>query len=185
LSVATAVIAALGLAGFVVAGDWNGLLRYGWVLVLIGVAAFAMFWLPSVSVAEHEVTVRNVFTTVHVPWPTIQNVDTKYALTLYTSEGKVTAWASPAPNRYATASGTAGDARIAAQASGTSPRPGDLPGTQSGAVAYVIRRHWQDLNEQGMLAAGAEPGSVRRDIHWLTAGVLVALTAASVLGFVL
>lgn len=185
LSVVTAAIAGLGLVGVIVSGDMTSLVRYGWIMLLIGALAFALFWFPRVDVAEHEVTVRNVFSTIHVPWPAIQNVDTKYALTLYTSEGKVTAWASPAPNRYAAQGGTAKDARLAADASGASPRPGDLPGTQSGAVAYVIRRHWQDLQEQGLLAAGAEPGSVRREIHWVTAAVLGALTVASILGILL
>ncbi len=185
LSVVTAVIVGLGLAGFVVEGDLNIIVRFSWPLVLLAVLAFAMFWFPRVDVAEHEVTVRNVFTTYHVPWPAIENVDAKYALTLYTAEGKVTAWASPAPNRYAAQAGTLGDARLAASASGTSPRPGDLPGTQSGAIAFVIRSHWEDLRERGLLDAGVEPGSVRRDIHVGTIVIVAALGVATVLGVLL
>jgi hypothetical protein len=185
LTVVVALVAAAGLAGFVVSGDWLGLARYGWGLVLLAALAFALFWLPRLDIAEHEITVRNVFTTLHVPWPAVQRVDTKYALTLYTTGGKVTAWASPAPNRYSGQVGMSRDASLAAEAGIANPRPGDLLSTQSGAAAYVIRRHFEDLREAGLLDAGVEPGTLRRDVHWVTIGVLAALVAATVLGILL
>lgn len=186
LSVIVAIIAGSGLAGFVVAGDGAGLLRYGWGLLLLAALAFALYWFPSLDVAEHEITVRNVFSTTHLPWPAIQRIDTKYALTLYTADGKVTAWASPAPNRYAAQSANRLDARLAAGASGTNPRPGDLPSTASGAAALVIRTHWEDLREDGLLdAPTTEAATVRRDIHWVTVGVLGALIVATALGILL
>jgi len=49
----------------------------------------------------------------------------------------------------------------------------------------VIRQHWEDLRADGLLASGAEPGSVRRDIHWATIAVLGGLLVASVLGVLL
>lgn len=182
LTVAVALVAAAGLAGFVVTGDWLGLLRYGWGLVLLAALAFALFWMPRLEIAEHEITVRNVFSTVHVPWPAVQRVDTKYALTLYTPDGKVTAWASPAPNRYTAQVGLTREARLAAEAGVANPRPGDLLSTQSGAAAYVIRRHFDDLREAGLLDAGVEPGTLRRDVHWVTIGVLATLVAATAIG---
>ncbi len=183
LSVIVVVIAATGIAGYAVAGDLVGLLRYGWGPLLLAAVAIALFWLPRLGVAEHEVTVRNVFSTVHLPWPAITLVDTKWALTLHTADRKVTVWASPAPNRYASQAATRSSARVAS--SGFSPRPGDLLETQSGAAAFVIRHHWDDLRADGLLDAGAEPGSVRRDIHWVTIAVLGVLAAATVLGILL
>ncbi len=185
LSALIVAIAASGLAGFVVTGDGLGLLRYGWSLALLAVTAVALFWLPRLDVAEHEVTVRNVFSTVHVPWPTIQRLDTKYALTLFTTEGKVTVWASPAPNRYAAQVSSTTDTRLAAAGQGGSVRPGDLLHTPSGAAAFVIRSHWEQLRDDGLLDAGVEPGSVRRDIHWVVIGTLGVLAVATALGFVL
>jgi hypothetical protein len=186
LSVIVGVIAATGLAGFLVAGDLAELARFGWGLLLIGAVVFALFWFPRIDIAEHEVTVRNVFSTVHVPWPAIQRVDTKYALTLHTLGGIVTAWASPAPNRYASQRSSRDSARIAGDPVGFAPRPGDLLETESGAPAYLIRRHLDDLREAGHLDAPVlEGGRLRRDIHWATIAVLGALTLATVLGIVL
>lgn len=186
LSVLIAVIAGLGLGGFAVSGDLPGLAQYGWGLLLLAATGFALFWLPRLGVEEHAITVRNVFSTVTVPWTAIQRIDTKYALTLYTPAGKVTAWASPAPNRYASQVSSTLDTRVAGQGQGGSIRPGDLLHTASGAAAFVIRRHWEDLRDDGHLDdAVVEEGSMRRDIHWATIAVLVGLAVATALGFVL
>jgi hypothetical protein len=186
LSVVVVVIAVAGVVGFVATGDWGGLLHFGWGLGLLAVAAVALFWLPSLDVAEHEITVRNVFSTVHVPWPAIQRIDTKYALTLYTPLGKVTAWASPAPNRYAGQVSASADARLPGAGLGGSIRPGDLLSTASGAAAYVIRSHWEQLRDDGHLDNPViEQGAFHRDIHWVTIYLLGALAVATALGFLL
>ncbi|CAN5282339.1 hypothetical protein BH11ACT4_BH11ACT4_20410 [soil metagenome] len=186
LSVVVAAISVAGLAGFVATGDWAGLVHYGWGLVLLAVAGVALFWLPRLDVAEHEVTVRNVFSTVHVPWPAIERIDTKYALTLYTPRGKVTAWASPAPNRYAGQVAPSGDSRLPGAGLGGSIRPGDLMNTASGAAAYVIRSHWDRLRDDGHLDDPViEDGAFRRDIHWSTIVALGVLAVATVLGIAL
>jgi len=186
LSVIVAAIAAAGLVGFVATGDVSGLLHFGWALALLAVAAVVLFWLPSLSVAEHEVTVKNVFSTVHVPWPAILRIDTKYALTLYTPRGKITAWASPAPNRYAGQVSSSVETRLPGAGLGGSIRPGDLLGTASGAAAYVIRSHWDQLRDDGHLDNPViEEGAFRRDIHWKTIILLGALAIASVLGIAL
>jgi hypothetical protein len=186
LSVVVVAIAVAGIAGFVLTGDVNGLARFSWALALVAVVGVALFWLPSLAVAEHEITVRNIFSTVHVPWPAIQRIDTKYALTLYTPRGKVTAWASPAPNRYASQLSASADTRRAAAGQGGSIRPGDLLTTASGAAAYVIRSHWEQLRDDGHLDNPMiEDGAFRRDIHWVTIGVLGVLAVATVIGIAL
>jgi hypothetical protein len=186
LSVLVTAIAAAGVVGFITTGDWGGLLRYGWGLALLAVLAVALFWLPSLAIAEHEITVRNVFSTVHVPWPAIQRIDTKYALTLYTPRGKVTAWASPAPNRYASQLSASADTRLAANGQGGSIRPGDLLNTASGAAAFVIRTHWEQLRDDGHLDNPTiEDGAFRRDIHWVMICVLGVLVLGTVLGIAL
>jgi hypothetical protein len=186
LSIATLVVAAIGLGSFVASGDWLALLRYGWGLLLLAAIAFAAFWYPRVDVAEHEVTVVNVFSTMHVPWPAIQRVDTRYSLTLYLPQGrKVTVWASPAPGRYSSQVTATRETRLAARDGETSVRPGDLLDTPSGAVAFVIRSHWEDLREAGKLDLGVDDSALRREIHWPTMLVLGVLAAATALGFLL
>lgn len=179
LSVLSIAIVAFGLVGLVLAGDWVPLLRFSAPAAFAVVLVLATFWRPRIDVAEHGVTVVNVFSTVQVPWPAIERVDTKYALTLYTVGGKVSAWASPAPGRFSTQLGTRGDARLAARDGESAVRPGDLPHTASGALALVIRDHWQQLRDDGLLELGVDREAMRREPHRATAIALAVLAAAS------
>ena len=189
LSIVMAIICGAGIVGFFVNGDWMGLVRYGWILLLIVATTFAMFWFPRIDIEEHEITVKNVLSTVHVPWPAIERIDTKYALTLYTPKGKVTAWASPAPNRYATTRMTRGDVSALSESAygpGRSVRPGDSLASESGAAAQIIRSHWERLRDDGLLDnPKIDENAFRRDVHWTTIGVIAVLLLATVLGLVL
>jgi hypothetical protein len=189
LTIVVAVITGVALAGFVVSGDLVGLLRYGWVPLFVFALTWALFWAPKLDVQEHEVTVRNVFRTVHLPWPAIQRIDTKYALTLDTSIGRVPVWAAPAPSRYSVMNVTSEDTkRVAesARAASGSIRPGDALNSASGVAAHSMRLRWQQLRDEGFLdSAVIEPGSLRVQWHWGTAALLAVLLVGAVLGTVL
>lgn len=181
LTVTTWLIVGAGLVGLVIAGDLEALSRYSWPILLVAAVAAALFWLPSLYVDENEIVVRNVFSTIHVPWDAIQRIDTRYALTLYTATGAVSVWASPAPNRYAAQLSARQDASLPGRAEGGSIRPGDLLSSESGAAAYVIRTHWNELLEDGLINdTGAS--NIRREPHLVTILVLAVLVVATVLG---
>ena len=186
LTITIALIALGALIGFVVAGDIAGLLRSGWWLVLLAVVTWALFWMPRVDVLEHEVTIRNPLSTWHVPWPAIERIDTKWALTLFTPRGKIEAWAAPASGRYTVFTLSPGDTRVSETARlAGSIRPGDTLSSESGAAANHIRRHWEILRDDGLLDGPLEPGSLRRTPHTRTIALLGVLVALSLLGLVL
>jgi hypothetical protein len=185
LAVAAGAIAAL--IGFVVAGDWEGLARYGTLPLFLIALVWALFWAPELRVEEHAVTVRNVLRTHHVPWVTIQRIDTKYALTLFTPQRKIDVWAAPAPSRYAVASMTEQDTRRVAEsarAAERSIRPGDSLSSASGAAAHVVRLHWEQLRDDGAFDAAPSHG-IRSEWHVGTAALLGALAALCVAGLLL
>ena len=181
LSVIVALIAASALVGYVLAGDFADLLRYGWWFVLGAAAIFAMYWTPSVDVAEAEVTVRNPLSTWHVPWGSIARIDSKFSLTLYTPGPRIEAWAAPASGRFTVFTLSPEDTQVSESARvAGSIRPGDTLSSESGAAANHIRRHWEELRDDGLLdTMGGEP---RREWHHGTIIVLAALALASVLG---
>src|SRR5947209_8740706 len=65
--------------------------------VLFAFIAWAMLWHPSLTVAADDITVVNVTSTIRIPWEALINVDTKFALTLYTPGHRFPVWAAPAP----------------------------------------------------------------------------------------
>jgi hypothetical protein len=187
LSVAIAVLGAGAVASSVVAGDPLFALRSVAPIGLIVTLVFAAFWFPSVSVRADEIEVRNVFSTHHVPWAAIRRIDTKWALALETDRGTVSAWASPAPGRYSIIGTTRGDVTgtaSSARAAGSSVRPGDALSTPSGAIAHVIRTHWEELRDDDLLDAPGTGTGSRRVPHTtliVTCVVLAVATAVSIL----
>lgn len=183
LTIVIAVIAAGALAGYLVAGDVLGLLRSGWWLLLMGAVVWALFWMPAVEVLEHAVIIRNPLSTWTVPWPAIQRIDTKWALTLFTERGRIEAWAAPASGRYTVFTLGPDDTKVSetARVAGAI-RPGDTLSSESGAAANHIRRHWEQLRDDGLLDVGVEPGTLRRTPNTRTIVLLGALLAASLLG---
>jgi len=184
LAVVTALIAGYGLVITVVGSGWEGLLVSSWPFVFIVYLAYAVFWAPSVTVSDGGVTLRNVLRTIHLPWPSIQRIDTKFALTLYTSYGHYAAWAAPAPTRYSVGQTDKSDlARLPESTyfAGT-VRPGDNPASDSGQAALVVRQRWEALRDAGHLDS-ARLEKERPDIQWhlVTIAALLVLGAAAVL----
>ena len=136
-------------------------------LGLMTLACWAAFWRPCVVVSWSSVRLVNVLRTIDVPWPAIQLVETKWALTLVTAVGTFTSWAAPAPGARMAATSMARDApagpglrplprdgdlgRRRSAGSYDGLRPGDLPDTPSGAAATKVRERWRQLRDAGHL----------------------------------
>lgn len=182
LTIAVAVVAATVLVASAQVGP-EALLRAVAPCALLVGATWAAFWRPKVSVDDEVVTVRNVFSTDRVRLEQIRRIDTRFALTLDTTQGKVSAWAAPAPGRHSTILARREDGQNLPESTyiADTVRPGDLTTSDSGAVAAVIRRRWEELRDvRGSIGDGPDE-SRDRSVHW---GTLLALTALLVLSAV-
>ncbi|MBH0131093.1 PH domain-containing protein [Salinibacterium sp. NK8237] len=180
LSIIVIAAFAAGLVITAIQGRWLDALQVAPIFGLLSLLTWAMFWRPNVYVTAAGVSVRNVLRTIEVAWPEIRRIDTKYALTLETPHGTVTAWAAPAPGRHSVFSAVRQDGANLPESSylaGT-VRPGDLITSDSGQAAHVIRTHWEQLRDDGHLdVATSEFTKLRVTWHWRTIAALVALTA--------
>ncbi len=152
----TVAVAVAGVAVLLFVSATSGiddaLATLPWVL-LSAVAAWAIFWRPCVVVSDGGVRLINVTRTIDAPWPSITDIETRYALTLVTAYGRFAAWAAPAPGagtalRTAMRSrprATDGDEDI------TAVTMGDMAGTASGDAATIVRRRWERLRSDGFL----------------------------------
>ena len=98
---ASVALAALALAYFAATGGLREVVRSGPLAILFATAMWVSFELPRVTVSDGGVTVRNVWRTIHVPWPTFRGLDSTWSLVLHTSEGDVASWAIPATSGFA------------------------------------------------------------------------------------
>ena len=163
--------------------------RYLPLIALLGVLIWAGYWRPAVIVTPASVELRNVTRTVELPWPTIQRVDTRFALTLHTPYGPYAAWAAPAPGRAQVQLARGEDAKHLPSSTygpGGTLQAGDLASTGSGQAAMLVRARWEALRDAGVLndpRLERERPRVRWHVGTLTA--IVVLIAASVLSLAL
>lgn len=186
LSIVVVAIIVSGLVSFMVVGDFAGLAKSAAILLFAAWATYVLFWSPSVTVDPAGVVIRNLIREHRVTWPAIERIDTKYALELYTTAGKFTAWAAPAPSRVS--SGRAGRADLkglpeSTYGAGGSIRPGDLPSSESGQASLLVRRRWEALRNAGALDAGIEGSGVTTTWLWTNIAVLLTLAVASAVSF--
>ncbi|WP_105036102.1 PH domain-containing protein [Cryobacterium aureum] len=144
-----------------------------------------VLWRPDLRVSDEAITIHNPLRTIIVPWAALVHVDTKFALTLHTPGRKFAVYCAPAPGRSLTSSGRRKSTDPVPYVSG-SPRPGDLPGSESGEAAQLVRARWDLLQKTGRVDGGlAAQTPVAVVWAWGRAGVLAVGAAASVVAILL
>ena len=180
LLVGVAALASEGVAALLTVWPWLG---------TVALLAWALYWHPEVAVGDRGVRLVNPTRTIDVPWPALESVDTKWALTLVTVWGKHRAWAAPAPGRSVLRQqlrkSVSQDRRIPGLPANASARPADLPHTDSGAAAQLVNEHWKRMRDAGELDAAAVPDHLPARWHWDVLGAVVALVALGMLGFLI
>jgi hypothetical protein len=182
------LICAVALVSLVSELDLLAFLRYAGIIAFAAYAAWILFWSPSVTISPSGVIVRNLLRSYDVSWPAIQRIDTKFALTIYTTTMKIVAWSAPQPSRFTALRTSRAEIRHLPESSygvGGSIRPGDLPGSASGLAALYVRRYWEQLRDAGYLDPGVVEGTGVRT-HWLQPesailGVLFVVAIAAAL----
>jgi PH (Pleckstrin Homology) domain-containing protein len=170
------------IVGLIVEQNANWLLRYTPIIVLSGYVVWLLMWSPSVTIAPSGVTVRNLLRTNEISWPAIQTIDTRFALTLQTTAGRIVAWSAPAPSRFAALRATRTELSGLPESSFAMGgiRPGDIPQTDSGLAALYVRRYWEQLRDAGYLDTGVIEGT-GVTTRWLVreAAVFIGLVVIS------
>jgi len=182
LAVAAVMLALAGLALVNLAmGGWAVLWRWGAVPLWLAYTVWGLFLVPRVLVDQTGVTVVNLARTIHLEWGAIQRIDTRWALTLFTAQGKVTAFAAPAPSNYSIHRARPADFKGLPETTYVtgSIRPGDLPHSPSGHAALVVRERWEALRDAGKLPP-ANKGTLAVTWHKIGLGGWLALSVAAV-----
>jgi hypothetical protein len=190
LTILIGLVSAGSLAAVLARQGWGAAAQVAPWLALLALTCWATFWRPCVVVSDSGVRVVNVSRTIDVPWPALQAIETRWALTLLTAYGKFTAWAAPAPGVRAGLR-TMGDRATAARADGAPlsradlQRAGDLPDTPSGDAAALVQHRWRRLVEGGFLK-DPRLERERAQVRWHvgTGAAALALLALGLLGLV-
>lgn len=121
----------------------GGLLRLAPFLLLICWTAYLVLWRPLVRVDADAVELVNVLRRVRVPYAALRAVETRWALTLFTDDGRFVSWAATAsPRRHTATHRGLGKHVIDPAGDGDSIRSSAAPESPSGAAALAIATHW-------------------------------------------
>jgi hypothetical protein len=167
------------------AGDL--MLRGGLGVVLVGVpvlalscaVVFAMFWYPAVLVDDDGVELVNVARRVRLPWSSVEDVDTRWALTLEAAGRRWQSWAAPASGR-----------RLRPVSRRETPwaEPGAegiagsrAPGSSAGEAAVMVTTRWQTWRDHhGRTGTAEGPEAAGPHVRW-NPPVLLAVGGTSLL----
>jgi hypothetical protein len=147
-----------------VTGDTDQLAVAVPVMVAVGAALWGVFWRPAVVAGDGGVELLNVVRDVRVPWPLLDELDTRYALTLHVGERRYRSWAAGAPGRPM-APGRHEPARDHKAVDDDDPvRSSRSLRADSGAAAFMVERRWE--RARATRATGGEQVTTRWVWHW-------------------
>ncbi|MGZ0710454.1 PH domain-containing protein (plasmid) [Coraliomargarita sp. W4R53] len=176
------LVCAAALAFIVVTDGMSGMLRWGWPLALLAWGAWLLYIAPAVTVTDGFVEIRNLVRTHRVPWGDIEEVDTRYALTIVTNDHRrIHAWAAPAPGARQALS-TRREEVSFTPGEGDSRRPSDSEMSFSGGAAALVRRHLATYQRSG---GAVFNGGTTTTWHVVPLIVTTILLAASVLSLLI
>ena len=171
----------------VATSGWHATVQYLPLIAFIAWFGWVSLWRPSLDVKDDGVTIVNVFATTSVPWEALIDVDTRYALTLVTPHRRYPVTVAPAPGRLATALSKRDMSGLSAPTgSDGSVRTGDLPNSDSGAAAHLVRQRWGQLLAEDKVTIGtADETLIPRRVHVATIAISAGLLVCTVLALAL
>lgn len=153
-------------------------------LAFVNLLVWEALWRPVLVVSDGRIEVTNPFRSIEIPWESLVNVDTKFALTLFTPGRRFEVWIAPSPGRsfgYSNAILANREVARLSPNSTSTVRPGDLASSESGAAASIVRSRWELLQASGLIEAGiADVAQVTVRWHWSTIVAAVLLLAAAI-----
>jgi hypothetical protein len=159
------------------------------------VLGYACFWRSAVRVDEHGVRLLNVVRDIDVPWERLEEVRTRYALTIVAGGRSYRSWAAAAPGRPSilrmSSQGTSAEhlpnPRWTPDAS-AAPAASRALDADSGAAAFIVEQawtRWRDTPVRLRPAARESGVSVRWNVPVVavtSAGAVLAVVAGALGG---
>ncbi len=150
------------------------------IFAFVTVAAWLLFWAPTILFRSSGITVNNPLRTYVIPWTALQRTESRWALTLITSGRKITVWAAPRQRRGVTGIGVRRDLYglpdyRAEQVFESQSKPG----TAADLAERLITRRLTSLSDENPKLM--ETGVVSASWHFVPVVVLLLLLIASVI----
>lgn len=174
-------VVAVGLGvDLVVRGSLPAVLVGVPVLVLTCAIVFAMFWYPAVEVDDDAVELVNPIRHVRLPWARVEELDTRWALSIRAGGRSWTSWAAPASGRRVRPVSRREAPWVHREQEGIAGS--SAPGSSAGEAALLVGTRWQAWQDSHERIGGDVPDAPGPgvQVRWNApvAGLLVGSSAA-------
>ena len=175
MSVLVIAICALSEVSLVAYGHVEPLLRATPGIALAAFGTYAVFWAPLIRVNPMSIEIVNPLQTTSIGWSAVDDITTRWTLTVVTNAAKFTAWSSPSEGPWSSLGRLNRDVfgRPSLSPADRSRRPGSPVGVPS-----IVINQWESHRDCGNSV-------VTVDWHRATIIVLGALAVLTVVGIVL
>ena len=173
---ALTVLLSIGLvAEALVRGDYSNALGSAAFGAGLTIGAWLLFIRPKVVLSDHGITITNALSETTVGWHAVEEIETRYCMSITVEGKKIYAVAAPAPGRYHARTIHPTEIKGLNVGSSENLRAGDSPRTHSGVAAHLARGRWLAYNRDGSLEQ-IESSTRRTAGLAAVAGALVALS---------
>jgi len=176
------VINVLFVVQVVFYGDGTWMAQAG-VIATTATLAWLLFIKPKVLIFDEGITIVNPFITATIGWAEVDEIETRFGLTVHSGEAKVVAWAAPAPGRYRRRTVHKADVKGINYDKDFGLRPGDLPSSHSGAAAHLARIRRVEFERATATTSAKRSGSVDKLGVALLGASLILLVLGNLLHF--
>lgn len=161
----------------------------GYIIVAVGITwllltIFFSLWRPQLHAGENTLLIVNPLRTVEIDWAAVVHVDTKFALTVFTPAERFRVSCAPQPGQIAArrAMKRIDKEPNARKAISAGIRIGDIPGTESGDAAALVRDRWESWRHRvGDAAPDANEAQPIKRFNFGAIGTMVLMPLALVL----
>lgn len=113
------------------------------ISALIASVLYSVIQRPRLEIGDEGIKIVNPLTTTYLKWSEIVEIETRYALTFFTSTASFKSWAAVAPGRRRHRAVHPSEVIGVVDSGSAAMRASDSPRTDSGAAAYLARKRWQ------------------------------------------
>ena len=114
---------------------------------------YLVIYRPKIILFDEGLVIRNPFQEFTFGWDRVDEIETRYSMSIQVDGKMIYAWAAPAPGRHHGRSVHPTEIRGMGIGAGGIMRPGESPRSDSGVATYLAKLRWNTFKTKNLIGA--------------------------------
>jgi hypothetical protein len=123
-----------------------------WSAFVINIV-YLVIYRPKIILFDEGITIRNPFQEFKVGWDRVDEIETRFTMSIQVDGKMIYAWAAPAPGRHHARSIHPTEVRWMNVGAPGIIRPGESPRSDSGVASYLAKLRWNNYKSKKLVGA--------------------------------